>query len=94
MSKATPMSASVKYATGGKEKKKKDLGMHAMLYESVYVASVALGANMNQCVQVGHVFLMHCVCQLYVESRCERKSISKLKLVVGYVSELVQNLSL
>ncbi|MCP4486927.1 MAG: hypothetical protein GY820_06360 [Gammaproteobacteria bacterium] len=46
MSKATPTSASVKYATGGKDRAKKDLGMHAMLYENaVYVTSVAMGAN-------------------------------------------------
>ncbi len=47
-SKATPLSAIAKFSFGGKETKKKDLGMMAMSYGSVYVASVAMGANDNQ----------------------------------------------
>jgi homodimeric pyruvate:ferredoxin (flavodoxin) oxidoreductase len=51
VSKATQLSTVTKYATHGKRQNKKDLGLCAMQYENVYVASVALGANMNQCVQ-------------------------------------------
>ncbi len=51
MSKATPMGAVVKYATSGKQKLKKDLGMHAMLYGNVYVGSIAMGASYAQTVQ-------------------------------------------
>jgi pyruvate-ferredoxin/flavodoxin oxidoreductase len=45
MSKATPRGAVAKFAAGGKPLGKKDLGMIAMSYGNVYVASVALGAK-------------------------------------------------
>src|SRR5205085_1394665 len=45
MSKATPRAAVAKFATGGKRAGKKDLGLIAMTYGNVYVASVALGAR-------------------------------------------------
>ncbi len=44
-SKATPIGAAAKYAARGKPLEKKDLGMMAMNYGHVYVASVALGAR-------------------------------------------------
>ncbi len=44
-SKATPKGAIAKYASGGKPAPKKDLGLMAMTYGNVYVASVALGAK-------------------------------------------------
>ncbi len=44
-SKATPRAAVAKFAAGGKPGKKKDLGMMAMSYGNVYVASVAMGAK-------------------------------------------------
>ena len=47
-SKATPMGATAKFASGGKLTNKKDLGAIAMNYPNVYVASVSLGANMQQ----------------------------------------------
>lgn len=47
-SKSTPLSAVAKFAAGGKETKKKDLGAMAMAYGNVYVASVALGAKDEQ----------------------------------------------
>ena len=50
-SKATPLGASAKFAIAGKEIHKKDLGLMAMSYGHVYVASVAFGANENQTVQ-------------------------------------------
>lgn len=47
-SKATPIGAVAKFSASGKPIKKKDLGMIAMAYESVYVASVAFGAKDEQ----------------------------------------------
>jgi pyruvate-ferredoxin/flavodoxin oxidoreductase len=44
-SKATPLGAVAKFSSGGKPIVKKDLGMIAMAYEQVYVASVAFGAK-------------------------------------------------
>ncbi len=44
-SKSTAAAAIAKFAAGGKETKKKDLGMMAMSYGYVYVAQVALGSN-------------------------------------------------
>jgi len=44
-SKATPRAAVAKFAAGGKPAGKKDLGMMAMAYGNVYVASVAMGAK-------------------------------------------------
>jgi pyruvate-ferredoxin/flavodoxin oxidoreductase len=51
MSKATPRGAVAKFAAGGKEAEKKDLGMMAMAYGNVYVAQVAMGANDGQMVR-------------------------------------------
>ncbi len=50
-SKATPLAASAKFATAGKMTGKKDLGLMAMSYGHVYVASVAFGANDNHAVK-------------------------------------------
>ena len=44
-SKSTPRGAVAKFAAGGKPGPKKDLGMMAMTYGNVYVASVAMGAK-------------------------------------------------
>jgi len=44
-SKATPIGAVAKFASGGKEMPKKDLGLMAMSYGNVYVAQVAMGAG-------------------------------------------------
>jgi pyruvate-ferredoxin/flavodoxin oxidoreductase len=41
-SKATPLGAAAKFATAGKASRKKDLGLLAMSYGHVYVASIAL----------------------------------------------------
>jgi len=50
-SKATPIGASAKFAMAGKAIPKKDLGMIAMAYGSVYVAHVAFGAKDAQTVK-------------------------------------------
>ena len=44
-SKSTPRAAIARFAAGGKPAAKKDLGLMAMSYGHVYVASVALGAK-------------------------------------------------
>jgi len=50
-SKSTPLGAAAKFAASGKTLGKKDLGLMAMSYGHVYVASVALGAKDTQTVQ-------------------------------------------
>ena len=45
VSKATPLGAVAKFAAAGKAAAKKDLGLMAMTYGHVYVASVAMGAR-------------------------------------------------
>lgn len=51
-SKATPLGSVAKFAAAGKRTGKKDLGLITMSYGHIYVASVSLGANMNQVVKV------------------------------------------
>jgi len=50
-SKSTPTGAIAQFAAAGKAVKKKDLAGIAMSYGYVYVAHVAMGANMNQCIK-------------------------------------------
>ncbi len=50
-SKATPLGAVAQFAAAGKRVRKKDLGLMAMSYGYVYVAQIAMGANMNQTVR-------------------------------------------
>jgi len=45
MSKSTPRGAIAKFAAGGKPAGKKDLGLIAMSYGNIYVASIAMGAK-------------------------------------------------
>lgn len=47
-SKSTPASSVAKLAASGKKIRKKDLGLMAMSYGYVYVAQIAMGADMNQ----------------------------------------------
>jgi len=50
-SKATPRGAVAKFAAGGKPQAEKDLAMLAMTYGTIYVATVAMGANDAQTVR-------------------------------------------
>jgi pyruvate-ferredoxin/flavodoxin oxidoreductase len=50
-SKSTPLGAAAKFAAAGKGVHKKDLGLMAMSYGHVYVASVAFGAKDTHTVQ-------------------------------------------
>ncbi len=49
-SKSTPRGASAKFNLSGKTTKKKDLASMLMTYKDVYVATVSMGANPDQCV--------------------------------------------
>lgn len=50
-SKATPIGAVAKFAAAGKKTRKKDLGLIAISYGYVYVAQIAMGADMNHTVK-------------------------------------------
>jgi pyruvate-ferredoxin/flavodoxin oxidoreductase len=50
-SKATPLGAVAKFASAGKRVARKDLALQAIAYGSVYVAQVAMGANLQQTLQ-------------------------------------------
>ena len=50
-SKSTQTGAIAQFAAGGKDVKKKDMASIAMSYGYVYVASIAMGADYNQCVK-------------------------------------------
>jgi pyruvate-ferredoxin/flavodoxin oxidoreductase len=50
-SKSTPMGAVAKFAAAGRPAMKKDLGMISMTYGTIYVATVAMGANPSQTVK-------------------------------------------
>jgi pyruvate-ferredoxin/flavodoxin oxidoreductase len=51
-SKATPLGAVARFAAAGKATAKKDLGLMAMSYGDVYVASVAMGARDEHTIRV------------------------------------------
>jgi pyruvate-ferredoxin/flavodoxin oxidoreductase len=89
MSKSTPVGAIAKFAAGGKPLGKKDLGMMAMAYGSVYVARVAFGANRIQTIRAFNeadeypgpaiiIAYSHCINHGYDL----RKGISQQKLAV------------
>ncbi len=50
-SKSTPRGAIAKFASFGKGLARKDLGMNAVNYGSVYVAQISIGANMLQAIK-------------------------------------------
>jgi pyruvate-ferredoxin/flavodoxin oxidoreductase len=89
MSKSTPIGAIAKFAASGKPLGKKDLGMMAMAYGSVYVARVAFGSNRLQTVKAFNeadeypgpsiiIAYSHCINQGFDL----RKGISQQKLAV------------
>ncbi len=47
-SKATPTGSTAKFISGGKQTRKKDLASMAMTYSNVYVAQIAMGADLGQ----------------------------------------------
>ena len=50
-SKSTPRAAVAKFASGGKQTRRKDLGMLAVSYGNIYVAQIAMGANPAQTIR-------------------------------------------
>jgi len=50
-SKSTPIGAVAKFANAGKRMGKKNMGLMMMSYGHIYVASIAMGANRNQCLK-------------------------------------------
>ncbi len=50
-SKSTPLGATAKFVNGGKTTRKKDLASIAMTYGDVYVAQIAMGADLNQTIK-------------------------------------------
>ncbi|MDF2677552.1 MAG: pyruvate:ferredoxin (flavodoxin) oxidoreductase, homodimeric [Bacillota bacterium] len=50
-SKSTPAAAVAKFAAAGKKLRKKDLGLISMTYGYIYVAQIAMGADMNQTIK-------------------------------------------
>ena len=67
-SKSTNLGAIAQFAAAGKDVKKKDLAAIAMSYGYIYVAQVAMGADMNQ----------------YVKAIQEAESYNGPSLVIGY----------
>jgi pyruvate-ferredoxin/flavodoxin oxidoreductase len=51
-SKSSQTAQIAKFAAAGKKTRKKDLGLMAISYGYVYVAQIAMGANMNQTIKV------------------------------------------
>jgi pyruvate-ferredoxin/flavodoxin oxidoreductase len=92
-SKATPIGASAKFAMAGNARPKKDLGMIAMAYGSVYVAHVAFGAKDAQTVKAFQeadaydgpsliIAFSHCIAHGYdLENGLEQQ---KLAVDTGY----------
>jgi len=61
-SKATPLGAVAKFAAGGKPAGKKDLGLMAMSYGTIYVASVAMGARDEHTIRASLILAYsHCI---------------------------------
>ncbi|KXZ51159.1 hypothetical protein GPECTOR_13g646 [Gonium pectorale] len=94
-SKATPLSAVAKFAAGGKERPKKDLGAIAMSYGDVYVATTSLQANYGQVVRAMtqaerypgvSLLLCYAPCMLHGISggMCNAIDESKLAVETGY----------
>ena len=77
-SKATPMGAAAKFATSGKSQPQKDLGLIAMSYGNVYVASIAFGAKDAQTIRALQ----------------EAASYDGVSLVIGYAACIAHGIDL
>ncbi|MCC6333314.1 MAG: pyruvate:ferredoxin (flavodoxin) oxidoreductase [Myxococcales bacterium] len=87
-SKATPIGAAAKFAAAGKAIGKKDLGLLAMSYGNVYVASVAMGAKDAQTLKALReaesypgpsliIAYSHCIAHGYdMERGCEQQKLA------------------
>ncbi|HEU4510013.1 MAG TPA: pyruvate:ferredoxin (flavodoxin) oxidoreductase [Pyrinomonadaceae bacterium] len=79
-SKATPLGAVAKFATGGKPNLKKDLGITAIRYGDVYIAQVAMGANDTHTIKAFLEAEAHCGPSLIIAySQCIAHGIDMAK---------------
>lgn len=92
-SKATPKGANVKLAEAGKRTHKKNLGQIAMGYKDVYVAQVAFGANMSQCIKAfkeaeaypgTSIIIAYCTCVNQGFDLAKTNAEEKKAVEVGY----------
>ena len=104
-SKSTPTGAIAQFAAAGKEVKKKDLAGIAMSYGYVYVAHIAMGADMNQCIKAiseaeayngPSIIIAYAPCtpwyRWYVKAMDEEKK--AVEAVTGTSSDMTQDLRL
>lgn len=86
-SKATPLGAVARFAAGGKQTNKKDLGLMVMPYSNVYVASINLAANYAHAVKsmreaVEHtgpsLIIAYCPCIEHGQDMSETSDAQKL----------------
>lgn len=92
-SKSTPLGAYQKFTENGKNTKKKNLGLIAMSYRNAYVAQVALGANMNQCIKAfkeaeafkgPSIIIAYCTCVNHGFKMSDSMSEMKKAVLTGY----------
>ena len=92
-SKSTPLGAYQKFTENGKSTKKKNLGLIAMSYRNAYVAQVALGANMNQCIKAfkeaeafkgPSIIIAYCTCVNHGFKMSDSMSEMKKAVLTGY----------
>ena len=94
-SKASPTGSVAKFAAGGKKTSKKDLGLMAMSYGYVYVASVSMGASQAQLMKAVHeaesykgpsIIMAYspCIAHGIKSGMCNTQSESKMAVESGY----------
>jgi len=96
-SKSSQASSIAKFAAGGKKTAKKDLGQIAMEYGHVYVASVSMGANRQQCLNAlveaesykgPSLVIAYCPCQEHgiKGSLSTQQQVQKNAVACGYTT--------
>ena len=92
-SKATPMGSVAKFAAAGKTTQKKDLGKIARAYPGVYVAQVAMGANMQATINAfkeakenkgPSIIIAYCPCINHGSDMSNTQAQEKLAVETGY----------
>ncbi len=92
-SKATPMGSVAKFAAGGKQTQKKNLGAIARQYPNVYVAQVAMGANPSATIAAlkeakenkgPSIVICYCPCINHGSDMSHSQQQEKLAVETGY----------
>lgn len=92
-SKATPMGSVAKFAAGGKQTQKKNLGAIARQYPNVYVAQVAMGANQQATINAlkeakenkgPSIVICYCPCINHGSDMSNSQAQQKLAVESGY----------